>query len=58
MNEDAEEDEGGAMSALDAELNASMGKEMDATGRPARMPSADRHCLRNHTLRREHNFAG
>ena len=42
--EDAEEDRGNAMSMVDAELDASMGKEMDATGCPAHMPSADRHC--------------
>ena len=42
-HKDANEDEGDATSALDAELNASMGDEMDATGRPACMPSADRH---------------
>ena len=34
-----------------------MGKEMDATGHPGHMPSADRCCLRNHTLRRERNRA-
>ena len=42
--EDAKEDEGNAMSALDAELDASTGEETDATGHPAHMPSADRHC--------------
>ena len=42
-NEDAEEDEGNAMSALDAELDASMGKETDTSGCPGRTPSADRH---------------
>ena len=40
--EDAEEDEGDATSALDTELDASMGKEMDATGHPAHTPSAER----------------
>ena len=40
--EDAEEDEGDATSALDAELDASMGKETDTTGHLAHMPSADR----------------
>ena len=30
------------MSTVDTEFNASMGEETDATGRPARMPSADR----------------
>ena len=39
---DAEEDEGNATSALDTELDASMGKETDATGHLACMPSADR----------------
>ena len=41
-HQDAEEDEGDAISALDAELNASMGKEMDTTGHLACTPSADR----------------
>ena len=41
-HEDAEEDEGDATSALDAELDASMGEEMDTTGCPAHMPSAER----------------
>ena len=40
--EDAKEDEGDATSALDTELNASTGKETDATGHPASTPSADR----------------
>ena len=55
--EDAEEDEGDITSALDVQLDASMGKEMDATGRPARMPSAERCQQRNRTLRRERNRA-
>ena len=38
--EDAEED-GKAASALDAELDASTGEETDASGRPARSPSAE-----------------
>ena len=42
---------------LDAELDASTGKETDATGHPARMPSADRCRRRNCALRREHNHA-
>ena len=42
---------------VDTELNASTGKETDATGHPAHMPSADRHCRRNCALRREHNHA-
>ena len=41
-HEDTKEDEGNATSALDTELNASTGKEMDATGRLACMPSAER----------------
>ena len=39
--EDTEED-GKAASALDAELDASTGEETDASGHPARMPSAER----------------
>ena len=54
-HEDAEEDEDDAMSALDAKLDASMGKETDASGRPAQMPSADRHQRRNRILGRERN---
>ena len=54
---DAKEDKGDAMSALDAKLNASTGEEMDATGSPAHMPSADRCWRRNRTLRRERNRA-
>ena len=55
--EDAEEDEGDATSMLDAELHASTGEEMDATGHPAFMPSADRCQQRNRALRRECNQA-
>ena len=55
--EDAEEDEGDAMSMVDAELSASMGEETDATGCPHRTPSADRRRQRNRALRREHNHA-
>ena len=55
--EDAEEDEGSATSTLDTELDASTGKETDATGHPARMPSANRHHQRNRALRRERNRA-
>ena len=40
--EDAEEEDGEATSMLDAELDASMGEETDASGRPARTPSAER----------------
>ena len=55
--EDAEEEDGKATSALDAELDASTGEEMDASGRPARMPSAERRCRRNHAMRRERTRA-
>ena len=41
--EDVEED-GKAASALDAELDASTGEEMDASGHPAQSPSAERRC--------------
>ena len=53
--EDAKEDEGNTMSALDTELDASTGEEMDTTGCPARTPSADRGRRRNRALRRECN---
>ena len=46
--EDAEED-GEATSTLDAELDASTGEETDASGCPARMPSAEWNC----TMHRE-----
>ena len=49
--EDVKED-GEAASALDAELDASTGKEMDASGRPARSPSAERHRGRNRAMHR------
>ena len=45
-----EEEEGGATSALDAEPNASMGKETEASGRSPRVPSAKRHCRRNRAM--------
>ena len=41
--EDVEEDGKGA-SGLDAELDASTGEETDASGHPARSPSAERRC--------------
>ena len=41
--EDTEEDKGDATSVVDAEFDASTGKEMDTTGCPGHMPSADRH---------------
>ena len=53
---DVEED-GEAASALDAKLNASTGKEMDTSGCPARLPSAEQHCRRNHTMCRERTRA-
>ena len=55
--EDAKEEDGKATSALDAELNASTGKETDASGHLARMPSAERHHWRNHAMRRERTRA-
>ena len=53
--EDAEEDEGDVMSALDAELDVSMGEETDVSGHPHHMPSPDQHHQRNHALQRERN---
>ena len=50
--EDAEEDSEAA-SALDTELDASTGEETDASGRPARMPSAEHRHRRNRAMRRE-----
>ena len=55
--EDAWEEEDDATSSLDAELDASMGEETDASGHLARMPSADRHHRRNRALWRECNQA-
>ena len=55
--EDAEEEDGEATSALDAELDTSMGEETDASWHPARTPSAERHCRRNHTMHRERTRA-
>ena len=57
IREDTEEDEGDATSILDAKLDASTGEETDATGHPARTPSAERCWQRNPTLRRERNRA-
>ena len=54
-HEDAEKDEGDATSILDAELDASMGEEMDTTGHLTHMPSAERRRRRNRALRRERN---
>ena len=50
---DAKEEDGKATSALDAELDASTGEEMDASGCLPRMPSAERHHRRNHAMHRE-----
>ena len=41
--EDAEEEDGEAISTLDAELDASTGEETNASGHPAQMSSAERH---------------
>ena len=41
-HKDAGEDEGGATSTLDAKLDTSTGKEMDASGHPGHKPSAER----------------
>ena len=54
--EDAEED-GEAASALDAELDASTGEEMDASGHPAQLPSAEQHHQRNCDMHRERTHA-
>ena len=55
--EDAEEEDGEATSALDAKLNASMGEETDASGRPAQTPSAERRRQRNRAMCRERTRA-
>ena len=55
--EDTEEEDGEATSALDAELDASMGKETDASGCPARTPSAERRRRRNRAMCRERTRA-
>ena len=54
--EDIKED-GKAANALDTELDASTGKETDASGHPARSPSAERCCRRNRAMRRERTHA-
>ena len=51
--EDVEEEEGGATSALDAKLNASMGEETEASGHSPRASSAKRCHQRNHAMQRE-----
>ena len=50
--EDAEED-GKTISALDAELDASMGEETDASGCPGGASSAERCHRRNRAMHRE-----
>ena len=52
--EDVEEEEGGATSALDTEINASTGEETEASGHLAQAPSADRCHQRNCAMQREH----
>ena len=61
--EEVEEEEGGVTSALEAEIDASMGEETEASGCPARVPSAERRRQRNRTMQREwtqarHEFRG
>ena len=52
-----EEEEGSATSALDAEPNASMGKETEASGCSPQAPSAERHHQRNCAMQRERTRA-
>ena len=54
--EDVKED-GEAASALDAELDASTGEETDASGRLARLPSAEWRHQRKRAMRRERTRA-
>ena len=54
--EDVEED-GEAASALDAKLDASTGKETDASGCAAQSPSAEQCRRRNRAMRRERTRA-
>ena len=51
--EEAKEEDGEATSALEAELDASMGEETDTSGHPARTSSAERRRQRNCTMCRE-----
>ena len=51
--EDVEEEEDSATSALDAEPDASMGEEMKASGCSPQAPSVERCRRRNHTMQRE-----
>ena len=55
--EDAKEEDSEATSALDTELNTSMGEETDASGYPARTSSAERRRQRNRAMHREHTRA-
>ena len=55
--EDANKKDGKAASMLDAELDASMGEETDASGRPTRTPSAERCSWRNRAMCRERTQA-
>ena len=55
--EDAEEEDGEATSALDAKLDASTGEETDASGHPAQTSSAERHHRRNCAMHRERTQA-
>ena len=55
--EDAEEEDGEATSALDAELDASTGEETDASWYLARVSSAERCHRRNRAMRRERTRA-
>ena len=55
--EDVEEEEGSATSALDAEPDASMGEETEASGCSPRVPSAEKHRQRNHAMWRERTRA-
>ena len=55
--EDAEEEDGEATSALDAKLDASMGEETDTSGCPAQASSAERRRWRNCAMCREHTRA-
>ena len=52
VQEDVEEEEGSATSALDTEPDASMDKETEASGRSPWAPFAERHHQRNCAMRR------
>ena len=51
--EEVEEEEGGITSMLDAEIDTSTGKEMEASGCPAQAPSAEKRRRMNRTMQRE-----